>query len=715
MPVLTVRNLAGETCWGPKDVALDSAVAQLREDIAQVIERPAFSIRLLRGTEMLPVSGRIEDFCTEDSELSLQLVGPSTYVEECNEFLKTLPPAVDTEEHQKWLQEAQTSLTSRLELLQAFDDSELKASEQVKALCVGLLDQERTDWYSSPTERFPDEASARAMQLLRRVAERGEPEVVRVMKYWLQKIAFKDFTTGENTTSVWTVFQVAKAVPELAPFGDMQVIQILGEKAGDLMNHYCESNDGAIYMCLEAAAGISEGHPEAARDMLHALVGFGYHELFSSPTLGKACLVLGCRLDRVAADPPTSGQLKEVLEQAREEAGVEASEDDPIEPARIATPDGKKAVKLDLDFLKHTIQYMDKKRLNEREEVFGYTSLSLACSVGHVKVVNMLLEARADLESSCNLGNAALQMASRAGHTSVVRALLVHKAALEAKNVEGWTPLIWASMNGQEEVVATLLGGKAKVQERDAQGLTALMWATRHGHVLVMKSLLATGPDLGLKDFDGHTVMHHARQQRAARKMLQQFEELNRQLLHSAKSGDVNSATEALEAGAFVDALDDSGSSPLLLAASQRDFTMVRLLARHGADLSLEASRGNSPWLRSLEYRTNIQEVLRDAVKANRLLMSSAKEGYWRGVFQAIEHGAWLDLPDEAQKTSLAWASTHGSAMAARKLVEARASVGLRDTCGWTALAWAAHNNWPKVASVLQYHKADVNTRTFTG
>ena len=29
------------------------------------------------------------------------------------------------------------------------------------------------------------------------------------------------------------------------------------------------------------------------------------------------------------------------------------------------------------------------------------------------------------------------------------------------------------------------------------------------------------------------------------------------------------------QAGAFVDALDDSGSSPLLLAASQRDFTMV--------------------------------------------------------------------------------------------------------------------------------------------
>ena len=35
-----------------------------------------------------------------------------------------------------------------------------------------------------------------------------------------------------------------------------------------------------------------------------------------------------------------------------------------------------------------------------------------------------------------------------------------------------------------------------------------------------------------------------------------------------------------------------------------------------------------------MRYRSNIQEVLRDAVKANRMLVSSAKEGYWHGVFQ---------------------------------------------------------------------------------
>ena len=72
-----------------------------------------------------------------------------------------------------------------------------------------------------------------------------------------------------------------------------------------------------------------------------------------------------------------------------------------------------------------------------------------------------------------------------------------------------------------------------------------------------------------------------------------------------------------------------------------------------------------------------------------------------QGDGEAIEHGAWLDLPDEvgcvailmvwrqSQKTALAWAASHGNAVAVRELLKAKASVDLRDNCGWTALAWA--------------------------
>ena len=69
-----------------------------------------------------------------------------------------------------------------------------------------------------------------------------------------------------------------------------------------------------------------------------------------------------------------------------------------------------------------------------------------------------------------------------------------------------------------------------------------------------------------------------------------------------------------------------------------------------------------------------------------------------------------LTIRRQSQKTALAWAASHGNAVAVRELLKAKASVGLRDNCGWTAVAWAvtgldvwknecneAHNNWPKV------------------
>ena len=76
-------------------------------------------------------------------------------------------------------------------------------------------------------------------RILRRIASRGEPGVTTVLKYWLQKIVYKDFDVQENTTSVQTVFHAAKAVPDLVQPGDTEVVEILRGKVFDLLNLSC--------------------------------------------------------------------------------------------------------------------------------------------------------------------------------------------------------------------------------------------------------------------------------------------------------------------------------------------------------------------------------------------------------------------------------------------------------------------------------------------
>ena len=338
MPVLTVRNLAGEECWGPTEVALDYAVDQLREDIAHAIGKNAAHVRLLKDTVVLE-GGCVEAFCTEDADLTLHMLGPQNYAEECTRFLESCPK-VGTEEHQKWLEQSQTSLLPSLGLLQGFDDSELKATEQVTTLCLHLLDQQRMDWYGSPSESYPDQASVLAVKILRRIAERGEPSVVRVLRFWLEKIAYVDFAVSENTTSIRTVFEVAKAVPDLVRPGDMEVILVLADKIFDLMNHGINFNVGPIHLCLETVVGIlTEAHPEGARRLLEGITGFGYQSLYHESSQGRACLILVCRLGRMAS--ACEGADLKALRETAGTHGVEATADDAVEPATWETTLGR--------------------------------------------------------------------------------------------------------------------------------------------------------------------------------------------------------------------------------------------------------------------------------------------------------------------------------------------------------------------------------------
>lgn len=243
------------------------------------------------------------------------------HVSSCNDFLATCP---EGEEHKAWLLEAEEQLVKPMEMLLSFDAKDLVVA---RALCLKLLALERTDWYSSTRERYPDGATIAALEILRRIASKGDVEVVRVLKYWLKKVCYKDFGTDECTDSVKTVFHAVKAVPDLVEMGDMEVLEILNYHVLELNNHWSDFNSGGVWMCLEAVNGItSKEHPEGAKLILKMLEGFGeYLDLYDVPDEGKACLVLLCRLDEMSGEK--SSYLQKVLATAKDHGVVAAATD----------------------------------------------------------------------------------------------------------------------------------------------------------------------------------------------------------------------------------------------------------------------------------------------------------------------------------------------------------------------------------------------------
>jgi hypothetical protein len=103
-------------------------------------------------------------------------------------------------------------------------------------------------------------------------------------------------------------------------------------------------------------------------------------------------------------------------------------------------------------------------------------------------------------------------MAAFGGHVDVVKILLEYRADPNAKAKDGGTPLHWAADRGHVDVARLLLEHRADPNARAIIGGTPLHWAVYKGHVDVVRLLLEHGADPTVKDKDGKTPLDLARE-----------------------------------------------------------------------------------------------------------------------------------------------------------------------------------------------------------
>lgn len=110
---------------------------------------------------------------------------------------------------------------------------------------------------------------------------------------------------------------------------------------------------------------------------------------------------------------------------------------------------------------------------------------------GDAATVRTLLDKGVDVNTKFRYGATALSYASDKGHLEVVKLLLERKADANVKDTfYGATPIIWAAQKGHAKVVEALLDAGAEGKE-DALGIGA-----GSGHLELVKVVLAKG---GLK------------------------------------------------------------------------------------------------------------------------------------------------------------------------------------------------------------------------
>lgn len=132
--------------------------------------------------------------------------------------------------------------------------------------------------------------------------------------------------------------------------------------------------------------------------------------------------------------------------------------------------------------VKQTIKFYGIAKINvdHPQDSNGNTPLMLAASKGRGEIVDLLVEARSDVNFISHSGNSAIHYC--AGNSKMLAKLIELKANVLHKNNSQKTALMIAASQGKIECVSLLISAKASLDDKDDYDNTALMWALEHAN-----------------------------------------------------------------------------------------------------------------------------------------------------------------------------------------------------------------------------------------
>ena len=144
------------------------------------------------------------------------------------------------------------------------------------------------------------------------------------------------------------------------------------------------------------------------------------------------------------------------------------------------------------------------------------TCLSLAAYNGHTDTVRYLVSLpEVDLNHQGSVNYTALHYAVQKKHADVVQVLIDAGADIETRNDDGRSPLHVVSISGELTTVKMLVKAGADVRATDANRATCLMVAAYYGHTDTVRYLLGLPEvDLNHQDSNNHTALHYAVQKK---------------------------------------------------------------------------------------------------------------------------------------------------------------------------------------------------------
>jgi uncharacterized protein len=193
----------------------------------------------------------------------------------------------------------------------------------------------------------------------------------------------------------------------------------------------------------------------------------------------------------------------------------------------------------------------------------GGTPLYIACQYNHPDIVEFLCNSGTDTNiATTDNGTTPLQIACTQGNLKIAEILIVHKANIDAHDLLGWTPLHSACARNHPNLVSLLIINKANIEAQNEQQMTPLLLAAGNGFLDITELLITDNANVNAEDETKWTPLHYA--------VSNNYPEIVEILLKH---------------GANMTAEDDMGITPVHLAYYKQNQTAMHLFVKYGAHL----------------------------------------------------------------------------------------------------------------------------------
>eukprot|EP00039_Didymoeca_costata_P014863 m.245744 g.245744 ORF g.245744 m.245744 type:complete len:854 (-) comp16109_c3_seq10:48-2609(-) len=341
----------------------------------------------------------------------------------------------------------------------------------------------------------------------------------------------------------------------------------------------------------------------------------------------------------------------------------------------------------------------------EKTGMNGANALHIAASMGHTEVMEMLIEHGANVNAQHKFAKStALHFAAEMGQVEAVNVLCKHGADPESPKIQGGRPLHVAADSNQTEVAKILVKEcKADLKALLLGDTTAMYLAAQKGFTGVVQVLLEAGADSNFVmpttpvgsaislQAEGHQAggdeTEEERMARYFRSMHQQGSDPSQP---GFENGNGATALHAAVENGHIDVVrlmmkykvkqmgSMEGATPLILGAMYNQHKIAEVLIEHGAQLNAQVPD-----------------------TGNTALHHAVGSGYRKFMAVLLKRGVNIEVPNKGGLTPLLYACGIGRSSEIRTLLEHGANIEAKAEDGSTCLHISAMRGYLDIMRLL--------------